>query len=229
MSLKLFITGTDTHIGKTYFSVELLKVFNRLSYSTLGLKPIASGCYKKNGLLVNPDALALSQAASVKMPYQHLNPFSFEPAIAPHIAAKKVGMRLTIDEICKKLQVAFHTPADIYVIEGVGGWQVPLNEKESMPDLVKHLNCQVVLVVGIKLGCLNHAILTAEAIKQSQSPFLGWVANCIDPTMDEIHENIDTLKNAIDAPYLGCVPFMLGSDLNLKQLASLSSKTYYPV
>src|SRR5262249_50518062 len=150
---KVFITGTDTNVGKTYVSTGLLKAFNQLGYSTLGLKPIASGCDWIDGKLRNSDALALQQASSLKLDYEQINPFAFEPPIAPHIAGNKLGLRLDVKNLTDALQPTLELNADIQIIEGAGGWHVPLNDRESMADLVKHLNLPVILIVGIKLGC----------------------------------------------------------------------------
>ncbi len=207
MPLKFFITGTDTDIGKTYVAVALLKKLNSLGYKTIGLKPIASGCSKQAGLLTNNDALLLQQAASIKLSYEIINPIALQDSVAPHIAAKRDNVNLIKNEIIQEISKSFKHPADIYVIEGVGGWNVPLNAQESMADVVTGLNLPVILVVGIKLGCLNHAILTHLAIEQRQIPIVGWMANCIDPNMAEIEENILTLKHWLKSPCLGVLPY----------------------
>ncbi|HEX4044879.1 MAG TPA: dethiobiotin synthase [Gammaproteobacteria bacterium] len=205
MSFKLFITGTDTNIGKTYISIQLLKAFTALGYTTLGIKPIASGCILKNNQLYNDDALALQQASSLQLPYEKINPFAFLPPIAPHIAAAKINLSLNVKTITQKLTETLQHPVDFQLIEGVGGWQVPLNAQETMVDLVKHYHWPVLLVVGLRLGCLNHALLTVQAIQQTNLPFIGWIANVVDPNTAEINPLIQTLETWIDAPYLGKV------------------------
>ncbi len=207
MSLKLFITGTDTDVGKTYISVGLLKGLNKLGYSTLGIKPIASGCNLVDGKLYNDDALSLQKSSSLKLEYHQINPFRFERPIAPHIAAKNSKVELSKVLIAEKLGEAFLNPSDIYLIEGAGGWAVPLNDYELIADVVSQIGAKVILVVGMKLGCLNHAILTTEFIKNSGVELVGWIANIINPDMIELDENIATLKQWIKSPCLGIVPF----------------------
>lgn len=205
--MKLFIAGTDTEVGKTYVSTALLRWFRQQQYSSIALKPIASGCEWVNGKLRNSDALILQQQASITIDYNQINPFAYAPAIAPHIAAEQVGEQLTVNKIQIQLQPSLQQASDITLVEGVGGWHVPLNQQENMADLVKRLELSVILVVGMRLGCLNHAILTAQAIAQSGLPFLGWIANCIEPDMPVLQENIATLKNWIKAPCLDVIAF----------------------
>lgn len=192
---KIFITGTDTNIGKTYVAVKLLKKFNQQGLKTIGLKPVATGCI--NGQ--NEDALLLQQNASIKLDYSLINPFSFAPAVSPNIACDNIS----IEKISYELEEAFKIQADIYLIEGIGGWFVPLNSKETMADLVKQIETiEIILVVGIRLGCLNHSLLTYHATKTAKLKLIGWVANIIDPGMEAIEENIATLKNYIKEPCL---------------------------
>lgn len=207
MSLRLFITGTDTDIGKTYIGIGLLNGLNKYGYKTLGLKPIASGCDLIDGELYNGDALALQKASSLKLEYNQINPFRFKDPIAPHIAAKSIGMRLTKEIIAEKLNNTFSNSSDIYLIEGAGGWAVPLNENGLVSDIVSLIDAKVIMVIAIKLGCINHAILTAESIKNSGVSLVGWVANIIHPDMIQLNENIIALKQWINSPCLGIVPF----------------------
>lgn len=199
----IFITGTDTNIGKTYVSRLLLEKYNSQGWKTFGIKPIASGCEETaSGSLQNSDALTLQQAASIKRPYQQVNPIAFRDPIAPHIAAEKTGVQLTAHRVRKAILASLEPEADINLIEGVGGWSVPLNDHELLSDVISEMNIPVILVIGIKLGCLNHALLTYESILAKGVPFKGWVANCIDPDMLMIEENISTLKKRIKAPCL---------------------------
>lgn len=207
MTLKLFITGTDTDIGKTYVAIGLLKAFNARGYKTLGVKPISAGCQRIGKYLYNEDAVNLLNVSSNKVPYKDINPFAFEKAIAPHLAAEDLKMKLTISLVKTKLKKAFAQPADVFVIEGAGGWYVPVNSKELMSDLALALKAQVLLVVGMRLGCINHALLTVKAIQSSGAKLVGWVANCIDPDMKSLDANILTLKKRINAPHLGTVPY----------------------
>ncbi len=205
----IFITGTDTSIGKTTVAVSLLKSFDLHGLTAVGLKPISSGCqYNKSGQLVNDDALSLQAASSIQCPYRVINPIALAEPIAPHIAAQQVNIKLSVKETVEKIVTAMQeTKADIHVIEGVGGWSVPLNDHEFMADVVSTLNIPTILVVGMKLGCLNHAMLTSQSIINTKTPLVGWIANCIDPSMLAIQENINTLKQSIPAPYLGIMPY----------------------
>lgn len=207
MVIKFFVSGTDTNVGKTYISTALLRKFNELGFSTFGIKPISSGCYNVNGTLLNEDALAIKSASSLKQRYDLVNPVAFEAPIAPHIAAKYNHFPLTINSLFERIKKSMLVCADVFIIEGVGGWFVPLNDQESMADFVKLLNIPVILVIGIRLGCLNHAILTVNAINQMNIPFIGWIANCIEPETIEIDENIKTLKAWIKKPCLGIVQY----------------------
>jgi len=199
---RLFVAGTDTGIGKTFISCKILEYLNQIACKTVGLKPIASGCKLTDGSYYNQDALKLQAAASVKLDYKIVNPFAFEPAIAPHIAAQQSGKSMTSSAVIEKLSIAFQQTADFYLIEGAGGWLLPLNNKETLADVVRILQLPVLLVVGIRLGCLNHALLTVDNIKRTGIKLTGWIANCIDPDMQFIEENIEMLKNRIDAPLL---------------------------
>ena len=203
MGKKFFITGTDTNVGKTYYCVKLLKKYSSQGYSTLGLKPISSG-YDAN-TKINDDAKKLYEASSIKIPISEINPFAFQSPISPNIAAKKEHVELNANNIIKEMDKIKKYDSDIEIIEGVGGWEVPINEKENMPDLVKALDIPVILVVAIKLGCLNHAILTANAINSKEIKTAGWVANCISNGELEMEENINTLKNKLKMEFLGKV------------------------
>lgn len=205
--MKFFITGTDTGVGKTYISTLLLRHFNAKGFSTFGIKLIASGCRRVNCKLYNDDALALQRSASVKMPYDYVNPIALEPPIAPHIASQMINRTLSRHELSEKINHLFKISADVFIVEGVGGWFVPLNEKELIADWVKLIKIPVILVVGIKLGCLNHAILTVKAMMQEKVSLVGWVANCLDPQILARNENIQTLKEWIDAPCLGVISY----------------------
>jgi dethiobiotin synthetase len=207
MANKFFITGTDTDIGKTHVAVGILNTFKKQKYSTLGIKPLASGCHYKNGHLQNADALLLQQASSIQLLYHQINPFAFEPAIAPHIAAEREAREISVHELKQKTQYAIQYPADLCLIEGVGGWYMPLNEKETMADFIKATQLPVIIVIGIRLGCLNHALLTYKAILADQVPIAGWIANCVDPMMHARAENIAALKAWIKEPCLGVVEY----------------------
>ncbi len=200
MTKKFFITGTDTGVGKTYMAAKLLADFNKQGLSTVACKPIASDSeMTKNGLR-NSDALILQKAASIKLPYTEVNPITFAPPIAPHIAAAQVNQKLTVKKLITACQPALNYKSDVLIIEGVGGWYVPLNDKETMADFVKALDLSVILIVSIRLGCLNHALLTHHAITTSGVKYAGWIANCIEPDMLALEENIETLSNWFGQP-----------------------------
>lgn len=203
----IFITGTDTDVGKTFVSSLLLQRLNQSGYKTFAIKPIASGCHYNNHVLENQDALILQEQASLKLDYDVVNPIAYDDPIAPHIAAEKNGQMLSGDLLRKTLLSSIQPNVDINLIEGVGGWAVPLNSNELLSDVVCSLNIPVILVVGMKLGCLNHAILTYQHCMQMNVPFLGWVANCVALDMRALEDNIKTLKTWIKAPCLGVVPY----------------------
>jgi dethiobiotin synthetase len=208
MSRKVFfVTGTDTGVGKTHASVALLHAFAAQGRSTLGLKPVAAGCEVTPDGLRNEDALALQAAATVQLPYAQVNPVALAAAIAPHIAAAQEKRRIGVAQLAGLLRGAqMQARADVTLVEGAGGWRVPLNERETLADLAREMAVPVLLVVGMRLGCLNHALLTAEAIRRDGLVLAGWVANCIDADMPVREENITTLRAALGAPLLGVLP-----------------------
>ncbi len=216
VTTKFFIAGTDTDAGKTYVSVGLLKRWQQLGYTTLGFKPLASGCHRnQQGQLRNDDALALQQASSLQLPYEQVNPLAFERPIAPHIAARENNMQLSVAQLQKLWAPKPNASADIWIIEGVGGWHMPLNEHETMADFVKLNDFAVILVVRIRLGCLNHSILTVKAMQQAQIKFCGWIANIIDPDIAEIDNNIQMLQSWLKAPMLGQVGYQQAAEKGL--------------
>ncbi|MDX1343286.1 MAG: dethiobiotin synthase [Reinekea sp.] len=209
MKKRYFITGTDTDAGKTRVSECLLASAAQQGLSTLGLKPVAAGAEQVDGEWQNEDAQRLIQASSVKLPYQSVNPVLLRAAMAPHIAAERENKRLTAQNITGYCRGTLMTgQADFTLIEGAGGWRVPLNYRETLADVVKALNLEVILVVGMKLGCLNHALLTAEAIKRDGLVLRGWVANSVQPDMEGLTENIHTLERMMPAPLIGVLPHL---------------------
>ena len=202
----LFITGTDTDIGKTLVATGLLEAANKQGKRTAAIKPVAAGCSDTGEGPQNEDALMLQAAASTELSYQQVNPVALDEPMAPHIAAKEQGKQLSANRLTGFCRGITLLPVDLVVIEGAGGWRVPLNNRESMAEIPKQLNAEVVLVVGLKLGCINHALLTAQAIRSDGLKIAGWVANTIDEDMLRLDENIDTLKQLIDEPCLGVIP-----------------------
>ena len=208
MKKKYFITGTDTDVGKTVVACGLLEAFNQKGLSTLALKPVAAGCQVTAHGLRNDDALSLIDAMSIDMPYDQVNPITVEAPIAPHIALADAGRRVTVGQLEGFCRGALMRKGDVCLIEGAGGWRVPVNEREFLSGLPLALQVPVVLVVGIRLGCINHALLTVEAIRRDGLPLAGWVANRIDPEASRGDENVEYLKSLLPAPYLGEVPYL---------------------
>ena len=206
MENRFFITGTDTGVGKTTFSCLLLHRLKKINYSTAALKPIASGATKTNKGLRSQDALDLQEAITTCWDYEDINPFIFEDPVSPHIASVKSNVDLTVQEVVLACQPVLSSDADIILIEGAGGWFAPINQQETMADLAKEFNFPVILTVGLKLGCINHSLLTYQAILDSGLNLAGWVANCLDPSMLCIDENISYLKDKMNVPLLGVIP-----------------------
>lgn len=204
MKQAFFITGTDTGVGKTHVACKLIEQYIKQGYKVIGMKPVAAGCEFVDGEWVNDDVLKLEAASNVRAPRALINPYSFQQAIAPHIAAELAGVTINIEVI----QQAFNQLtklADIVIVEGAGGLLVPLNDTATIADLITQLHIPVVLVVGIKLGCINHTLLTFEVIKSRQIALHGWVSNQIDANMQHFNENCSTIaKNLKLAPLFNC-------------------------
>ncbi len=206
--MRIFITGTDTGIGKTYVSQHLLRSWNAQGLQTIGLKPVSSGCEWINGHYINRDAHILQCTASVRLNYRQVNPYCFKFPIAPHIAAEKENLNVSVEGISRHIQTIAQINHHMMIVEGVGGLMVPLNKKELQIDLIKFLNFPVVFVVGLKLGCLNHTLLSIAMLKAYKIPVKGWLINHIDSDMTCAYENISTLKHHLKKiPYLGYLPF----------------------
>ena len=217
----LFITGTDTDVGKTVVACGFLAAANQQGLRTAAIKPVAAGCEVTEQGMTNSDALQLQAAASHKLSYQQINPVALEPAIAPHIAAAEAGVRMSASRLVGYCRGVSLMPVDMVVIEGAGGWRVPINSRETLADVAQELECAVIVVVGMRLGCLNHALLTMEAIRRDGLQIAGWVANILDTEMPRLQENIDTLKQSINEPCLGIVPRL--DDLSPEQVATFLS------
>lgn len=194
-----FVTGTDTGIGKTYVACLLIRHLVAQGHRVAAMKPVSSGSETTATGLRNQDALNLMAEANVKLDYATVNPYCYQPAIAPHIAAQEVSQPVDLDEICRRAQTI---EADHLVIEGVGGWQVPLNDQELLPALVGRLDARVIMVVGMRLGCINHALLTAKQIQRDGCRLAGWVANILEEDMPAYQNNLKTLINHLPVPLL---------------------------
>ena len=202
MKSAYFLTGTDTEIGKTFITCALLQRAQQLGLSAVGIKPIAAGTDAQGK---NDDVENIRAASSLKLPNEIINPYCFKAAVAPHIAALEEGAAIefaSIQEACD----AARQQADLLIIEGVGGFRVPLGADGDSADLAVKLGLPIIFVVGLRLGCINHALLSVEAITARKLPIAGWVANCIDPDMARVEQNLTTLKSLINAPLLGFVP-----------------------
>lgn len=206
MSPAYFIAGTDTDVGKTTIAAGLLYAARQAGLSTAAGKPVASGCEQTPHGLRNADALALLAECSLPLSYDEVNPVAFEPAIAPHIAAREAGVVLSVSSLLAPMQRVLAKQADFTLIEGAGGWRVPLSGQDSLSDVARGLDLPVILVVGVRLGCISHALLTAEAIAQEGLQLAGWVANIIDSKTARLEENLATLAERLPAPCLGRVP-----------------------
>lgn len=200
-----FITGTDTGIGKTTVAVALLGALKARGVSAVGMKPVASGCVWEEGVWVNEDVRLLQSHSHLPVTIAEINPYAFEVAMAPHLAAAALGATIEIAKI-KMAYEALRSRAAV-VIEGVGGFLVPLGPDGDVADCCAYLQVPLILVIGMRLGCLNHALLTVEAIQNRGLTLMGWVANRMDPHMTAFHENLATLKERIAAPCLGVMPF----------------------
>lgn len=208
---KFFVTGTDTGVGKTTASCALLAAGKARGLRTLAVKPVASGCSDTPGGLRNDDALALMAAMTEVMAYEEVNPIALKEPQSPHLAALHAGRRLTIAQIGGLVRGAMSRRVDLAVVEGAGGWRVPISDREIMSDLPRALGLPVILVVGLRLGCLNHAILTTEAMARDGVRLAGWIGNVLDPELAALDGNIGTLKTILPMPCLGVLPWQPGA------------------
>jgi dethiobiotin synthetase len=211
MALGYFVTGTDTEIGKTLIASALLHVFRKQGMTALGMKPVAAGTSLRDGRRINDDVETLISASSVKADRALVNPYLFDDPIAPHIAAADEKRAIDAGHIVACFgQLA--AMADVVVVEGVGGFRVPLGESFDTADLACRLALPVVMVVGMRLGCINHALLTAEAIRKRNLVCAGWVANQVDPQMQRQEDNLHALQARLDLPLLGTVEHLSPPD-----------------
>jgi len=206
--MNYFVTGTDTGVGKTLISCALLYAFASRGNRVAGMKPVAAGCDEGD---LNEDVKSLRAATNILASLGQLNPYSFPYSVAPHIAAHNSGARINLERILESYR-ELAAQADVVIVEGAGGFQVPLNEAEDTTDLVVALGLPVIVVVGMRLGCLNHALLTVRAINDCGLKCAGWVANVVDAEMAALEENIQSLQQRINAPLLGIVPHQSSAD-----------------
>ncbi|MDE2234929.1 MAG: dethiobiotin synthase [Gammaproteobacteria bacterium] len=204
-----FVTGTDTGVGKTLVSAGLLQLLTAAGLRVAGMKPVASGAASTSAGLRNADAETLLVACGNALNYQDVNPYVFSPAIAPHLAAQEAGVEIQLSKILAAYQ-RLCRGRDAIVVEGVGGWQVPLADSLSLPELARALDLPVILVVGMRLGCLNHAQLSARAIRDDGLRFAGWMANSVTPDFKRHAGNLATLERVLSVPLLGVIPWHPG-------------------
>lgn len=208
MKQTLFVAGTDTDVGKTVVSCGLLVAAKSMGLRTLAMKPVAAGSETVDGVLKNADALSLQAHITQALPYQQLNPYALKEPASPHIAAEMDNKQITNQRLVGFTRGLMMQSYDLMLIEGAGGWRVPINKQETLAGFVKELKIPVILVVGMKLGCLNHALLTAEAIRNDGLVLAGWVANQVDPYMAHYEQNLAYLTRHLPGPCLGSVPFL---------------------
>ncbi|MGX5914124.1 dethiobiotin synthase [Aliidiomarina sp. Khilg15.8] len=203
MTKCIFITGTDTDSGKTMAASLILRALSASGHKTLAFKPVATGCAPYNS-----DALILQRDSSLEQDYDEVNPYAFEPAIAPHIAAAEVDREITLDRLSEHFQILKGRKADLILTEGAGGWQLPLSERLQMPEFVAKESMSVVLVVGMKLGCINHAQLSCLAMEAQGVRVIGWLANQLTAEpMPYYQQNLAYLRRHLKVPHLGEIPF----------------------
>jgi len=207
----VFITGTDTDAGKTLVTLGLMHSLQDQGLRVNGMKPVAAGVSEIDGNTVNEDAQLIYRQSSKVLPYELINPWLFEPAIAPHIAAQQANRKIDFQPIKAALN-EIKKQSDLVVVEGAGGWLVPLNEKQDVADMAVIMNLPVILVVGLQLGCINHARLTLQAIEAAGCRAIGWIGTQIDPQMMNVDENIKTLKQYLPVQCLGIVPWLESRD-----------------
>ncbi len=219
-----FIAGTDTDVGKTVASKAIMQAFAEKGFSTIGYKPVAAGSDKTEFGYRNSDALHLMKVATCDRPYKDVNPYALALATSPHIAAKHENVEIDFELLSEKLH-QHQQVADVVLVEGAGGWRVPVSDTDFLSSWAKQEQLPVVLVVGIKLGCLSHALLTAECIRADGLKIVGWVANRINPGTENYAEIIATLEANLDAPKLGEIPYVpsakrsnLGRYINISPL-----------
>jgi dethiobiotin synthetase len=201
-----FLTGTDTGVGKTFVARALIRALAREGVAVAGMKPVAAGAEQTPQGLRNEDALALLEAGNVAAQYDEVNPYCLPAPVSPHIAAREAGITIDINNVLRAFE-ALASRSDRVVVEGAGGWLVPLSDRHTLADLAIALHLPVVMVVGLRLGCLNHALLTAQAISASGLTLAGWIGNHIDPEFERAAENLYTLQQRLGAEPAWIVPF----------------------
>ena len=209
-----FITGTDTGVGKTWATLALMKAMQNKGKVVAGMKPVACGCKETRDGLRNDDAVKILKQTNQSLDYKTVNPYAFEPAIAPHIAAEQAGVMIDIEKIVGEFDKLLKD-YDCVLVEGIGGWCVPLGDKTMLADLVNRLDLEVILIVGLRLGCINHALSTDRAIRADGARLHGWVTSQLDPDYVCLKATMTTLQMRINAHLLGSLPYMESFDLKV--------------
>ena len=204
-----FVAGTDTGVGKTRVAAALIRALVKQGLRVAAMKPVAAGACATDTGLRNADALALAAAANVEAPYEMVNPYCFAPAVSPHIAAREAGVIVEPDVVRRHFDL-LAARADCVVVEGAGGWLAPIGERQTMADIAVALGLPVLLVVGLRLGCLSHALLTARAIREDGLPLAGWIGNHVDPAFERGSENVATLEQLLGCEPIALMPFEPG-------------------
>lgn len=205
MTTAMYVTGTDTGVGKTVASCALLHALRARGLRAVGMKPVASGCERIEGAWRNEDALALVQASALRLEYALHNPYALPAATAPQLAARDAGVQVALPAIASAY-AALRGQAEAVVVEGVGGWAAPLADGFEQAELARALQLPAVLVVGLRLGCLSHARLTARAVEADGIALLGWIGSTVDPDFDRLDDYLALLRDALPAPCLGVLP-----------------------
>ncbi|HYC49014.1 MAG TPA: dethiobiotin synthase [Burkholderiales bacterium] len=225
-----FVTGTDTGVGKTLVACALLHAYAQRGLRVIGMKPVAAGARREHGVLVNEDVAALKSASNTSAADDLVNPYCFEPPIAPHIAAAQAAIEIEVTRIVDA-QRALARLADCVIVEGAGGFRVPLSARANTSDLAHELALPVILVVGIRLGCLNHALLTADAVRAAGLHLAGWVANHIEHDTPYADENVGALRERIDAPLIArlahsaaCEPWLMAREIDVARLQEAGAR-----
>lgn len=217
-TITLFVTGTDTDVGKTVVSAGILANANQQGFSTVGFKPISAGCEDTSAGLRNEDAMILKNTASIDCDYDLINPIAYQAPIAPHIAAKHNNETIDLVRVDQSYTQLLAKQPELLLVEGAGGWQLPITDKHYFSQWVSEKQLDVILVVGIKLGCLNHALLTAQAIAASNANLIGWVANSLTADIANYTDMVDTLSVALEKPLLGEIPYFAKGEAQTPEL-----------
>lgn len=219
-----FVTGTDTEIGKTWVTCGLLRAATRAGLRAVGMKPIAAGGQvNPDGSINNEDVREHLIAGNVAAPQHYRNPYAFALSVSPHIAARAAGVSIDFARL-REAHAGLRALADLVLVEGAGGWLSPVDDTRTMQDLAVVLNLPVILVIGIRLGCLNHAALTLQAIQASGLRCAGWIANCMEPAMPALQDNIDYLREHLDVSFLGTLPYLASQEkIDLNQAPILDA------